>query len=292
MTLSRVVPGAIMIFSVIAALSKSGGALVAGHWAYPVLLLVVAVIGVLLLAWGIRGDEPKPGQGRAIGRWAGALAGIGIAAGTLWLAPYPATARPTIAVQSDSTGIWMGPQQAPVGIAFIPGALVDPRAYENLFAPIAEAGYPVYIAKPPLGLAFGTPDVVGQASAAMPGVGKWVVAGHSLGGAVGSGQTDGAAGLILLGAYPIDDLSQVDVPVLSVSASNDGLTTPEDVESSKQSLPPDATFVVIDGGVHAFFGDYGEQRGDGEPTITREQQQQQTRSAIQSLLQGLAPPAP
>jgi hypothetical protein len=291
MTLSRLLPGVTLILAVLAAVARAQSALLHGHWSYPVLLLVAAVIGLILVIWAFVGDKPKPGAGRALFRWAGAAAGAGLAVACLYLAPYPATAQPSTAVQHDGSGIWMGPQQAPVGIAFIPGALVDPRAYENIFAPIAEAGYPVYIAKPPLGLAFGVPDVVAQAQSALPGVQQWVVAGHSLGGAVASGQTEGAAGLILLGSYPINDISDVTVPVLSVSASNDRLATPEDVEQSRATLPKDTQFVVIDGGVHAYFGDYGPQRGDGEPTITREQQQQQTQSEIESLLGRIAPPA-
>lgn len=289
---SRLLPGAALVLAVLGALSKSGSALLHGHWAYPVLLAVSAVIGVVLIAWGLRGAKPKQGRGRTFGRWAGAAAGTGLAAWCLWLAPYPVTVQPAIATQQSGSGIWMGPQEAPVGIAFIPGALVDPRAYESIFAPIAAAGYPVYIAKPPLGLAFGVPDVIGQARQAMPGVQEWVVAGHSLGGAVASGQTEGAAGLILLAAFPIGDISSASVPVLSISASNDLLATTEDVEASRATLPADTEFVVIDGGIHAYFGDYGAQNGDGEATISRELQQQQTQSAIETFLAQLAPPGP
>lgn len=288
MTLSRLIPGVVLLLAVAAAVAQSGSALLHGHWSYPVLLAAAGLIGLGLVIWAFVGSKPKPGPGRSVLRWAGAAAGVGLAAACLYLAPYPATAQPTVAVQQNGSGIWMGPEQAPVGVAFIPGALVDPQAYENIWAPIADAGYPVYIAKPPLGLAFGVPDVIAQARAALPDVQQWVVAGHSLGGAVASGQTDGAAGLILLGAYPINDISDADVPVLSVSASNDGLSTPEDIEASRGTLPADTEFVVIDGGVHAFFGDYGPQSGDGQPTITREQQQQQTQTAIEDFLAAVA----
>lgn len=284
MTLSRLLPGVTLLLAVAAAVARSRAALLHGHWSYPALLVAATVIGLGLVIWAFAGSKPQAGAVRAVFRWAGAAAGVGLAAACLYLSPYPATAQPSIAVQQDRTGIWMGPEQAPVGVAFIPGALVDPRAYENIFAPIAEAGYPVYIAKPPLGLAFGVPDVIAQARAALPDVQQWAVAGHSLGGAVASGQTDGAAGLILLGAYPINDISDAGVPVLSVSAGNDGLSTPQDIEASRATLPADTEFVVIDGGVHAYFGDYGPQRGDGLPTITREQQQQQVQSAIEAFL--------
>ena len=291
MTLSRLLPGAALLVAVGLGVAKSRSAILSGHPTYLGLLVVALLLGLALVAWAFLGRQPKPGGVRAVFRWAAAAAGIGLAAVTWWLAPYESTATSEITGSAQSA-LWLGPERAEVGIAFIPGALVDPRAYENLFAPIAEAGYPVYIAKPPLGLAFGVPDVVAQARAALPEVQEWVVAGHSLGGAVASQQTDGAAGLILLGAYPIRDISDADVPVLSVSASNDQLSTPTDIEASKGDLPQDAQFEVVDGGIHAYFGDYGAQRGDGTPTISRQEQQEQVQGAILRFLQELQPPTP
>ena len=40
-------------------------------------------------------------------------------------------------------------------------------------------------------------------------------------------------------------------------------------------LPPDTRFVVVGGAVHAHFGDYGSQRGDGAPTIGAAEAQRQ-----------------
>ena len=286
MTWTRLVPGVALLAAVLAAIVKSGDAILYGHWAYLALLVVVALGAVGLIVWGVRGPRP---QGRVVLRSAGALAGVGLAALCWWLAPYPALATSTIAMQSSSSGILLNPDgDKTTGVAFIPGALVDPRAYENIWAPIAEQGYPVYISKPAFGLAFSVPDVIAQAQAAAPGVQQWVVAGHSLGGAVASGQTDGAAGLILLGAYPINDISDAAVPVLSISATNDALSAPADIEASKADLPADAQFVVIDGGVHAYFGDYGPQAGDGQPTIERQDQQQQVQTAVGEFLAGLS----
>jgi hypothetical protein len=47
--------------------------------------------------------------------------------------------------------------------------------------------------------------------------------------------------------------------------------------------------VVLAGGIHAFFGDYGEQPGDGNPTITRADAQEQIRKATIALLASLTP---
>ena len=40
----------------------------------------------------------------------------------------------------------------------------------------------------------------------------------------------------------------------------------------------------IEGGNHAYFGNYGEQAGDGQATISRDDQQEQTAEAIASML--------
>jgi len=77
--------------------------------------------------------------------------------------------------------------------------------------------------------------------------------------------------------------------VLSVSASNDGLATPADIEASKADLPADARFVEVEGAVHAFFGDYGPQPGDGTPTISHDQARQEISAATLELVDGLGP---
>lgn len=301
MVWTRILPGAVLVVAVMAGVLKAGGAVVAGHWAYLLWLVIAAALGVGLLWWGARGSTPKPGTARTIRRWAAAALGAGFAAATFWLAPYPVDVAdmasietpPGVVVTSDFTSIRLGPTEAEPkggGVAFIPGALVDPRAYIPLLTPLARAGHPVYIAKPPLGIAFLAPGVVARAEAAFPDVSAWVVAGHSLGGAVGSQQAvdDGAAGLILLGSFPIGDLSGSDLSVLSVSGSNDGLATPADVEASRANLPDDAQFVVIDGGVHAHFGNYGPQSGDGTAEVTREEAQAETVEAMLALLAELS----
>ncbi len=286
MTLTRLVPGGALLIAVSAAVIRSGSAVTAGHWAYLVWLVVAGLLGLLLVVWAF-GRRPGPGAVRGLFRWLAAASGVGLAALTFWLAPYPADPIPPAAA-SSSTGILLAPERpGTTGIAFLPGALVDPRAYQSILTPVVEAGYPVYIAKPPFGIAFTVPDVVAAARGADPQVQQWVVAGHSLGGAVASDQTDGSAGLILLGAFPINDISDAGVPVLSVSGSNDGLSTPADIEASKPDLPPTTEYVVIDGGTHAFFGDYGEQRGDGQPGISRAQAQAQIQQAMIQFLEGI-----
>ena len=74
-------------------------------------------------------------------------------------------------------------------------------------------------------------------------------------------------GLLLFASYPATDMAGFPAKVLSISASNDGLATPAKTDASKAMLPKGARFPVIEGAVHADFGDYGAQSGDGQPGI-------------------------
>ena len=46
----------------------------------------------------------------------------------------------------------------------------------------------------------------------------------------------------------------------------------ENYEENKGNLPKDFEDVILEGGCHAYFGMYGAQKGDGTPTMTREEQ--------------------
>ena len=156
-----------------------------------------------------------------------------------------------------------------LGLAFYPGARVPPEAYAYLARALAAQGYPTVLLSTPLNFAVFAPGKAGAAARAFPEVGAWVLGGHSLGGAMAAARAakapGSAAGLLLLAAYPGGgaDLSGSGLPVLSVSATNDGLATPAKVQAARSLLPPGARHVVLAGGNHAQFGEYGSQAGDG-----------------------------
>ncbi|PSL39324.1 alpha/beta hydrolase family protein [Labedella gwakjiensis] len=174
------------------------------------------------------------------------------------------------------------------GLVFIPGAKVDPFAYARTLAGVVEdAGVTVVITKPTLNLAFFDTRPLSTFTADAPDVDAWAVGGHSLGGVRACQLADGdpsvdVTGLVFFGSYCANDISASAIDVLSISGTADGLTTPEDVESAAPLLPADTTFVEIEGGNHADFGDYGVQPGDGESTIPRDD----ARAAITDALVG------
>ena len=83
-----------------------------------------------------------------------------------------------------------------------------------------------------------------------------------------------------MASYPLGSLAgRDDLRVTSVSGTRDGLATPADIEASRADLPASATFVAVVGAVHAFFGDYGTEPGDGSPTVSRREAQEQIADA-------------
>ena len=177
-----------------------------------------------------------------------------------------------VSIRDAGEAIVMTPtgETSGVGLVVVPGAKVDPWAYLATFREVVAAGTTVVVTKPTLSLAILDRTPLTTYTALVPEVGTWAVGGHSLGGvrACALAADDEVAGLLLLGSYCLEDLSGTDLDVLSLAGSEDGLSTPDDVASRRGTLPADADLVVLGGVAHAQFGAYGEQPGDGTPTVT------------------------
>lgn len=156
-----------------------------------------------------------------------------------------------------------------VGIVFIPGAKVDPFAYMATFRGVVAHGTTVVITKPTLNLAFFDTRPLSTFESHAPGVRTWAVGGHSLGGVRACQLAEDASGLLLLGSYCANDLSDSAVDVLSLAGTRDGLSTPAKVAAARERLPRSADMVEIRGANHARFGAYGVQPGDGVATASR-----------------------
>ena len=209
----------------------------------------------------------------------GALLLLAVAAFLIWanvgvMAAEPealAAVRDDPAVTlTDEGGAWVlapASGDSDTGLVFIPGAKVDPVAYAATLVGVVEEGVTVVITKPTLILAFFDFRPLSDFTALAPDVQDWFVGGHSLGGVRACQLAEGTDGLVLFGSYCANDLSDTDLAALSISGSEDGLSTPEKIDENAHLLPPDTVFVVIEGGNHAGFGAYGAQPGDGEATI-------------------------
>ena len=193
--------------------------------------------------------------------------------------------------------------QSTTGLIFYPGATVEPTAYAPLARTMAEAGYLTVIVKLPWGTApLDSHEVqlwqTTQAQmAAASDVQQWVVSGHSRGAAIAARtlfeHEDSFAGLVLIGtSHPKEaaySLANAQIPIAKIYASEDGLASQAEVEAFRGYLPEQAEMDEIEGGNHAQFGYYGTQLGDGQATISREDQQAQTAVYLLTFLNNLSP---
>ncbi|MBB2974973.1 hypothetical protein FHX49_000514 [Microbacterium endophyticum] len=272
------------------------GGVVHGNPAYALLLglTLLACAAVLLFAFLPRKNhEPTGGRWRSGWRRVVRIILVVLATGFIaliaWLRPHTAEEPALAAMKSDAavtitespTEIVMTPtgDQSTTGVFFQPGALVDARAYAAVLRPLAEAGHTVVIPKQPLGIAFLALGAFDEARPQHPDVTGWVVGGHSLGGTVAAIQAEGAeidttapaTGLLFFASYPATDMStSLTIPVESISGTQDGLATPENIDASRTDLPADTAFTIIDGASHAQFGSYGPQPGDNTPEISND----------------------
>ena len=158
-----------------------------------------------------------------------------------------------------------------------PGGLVRPQAYEWLGRALADHGVQTVIPEFAADLAVTGKDradgLIAHYAAGRP----VVIGGHSLGGAMAADyaarHADQLSGLILLAAYPPDgvDLTRASFGSLSLLAEHDQVAAAAKVQAGMTQLSPSSRLEVIPGAVHAFFGRYGPQQGDGVPTVRREQ---------------------
>lgn len=164
------------------------------------------------------------------------------------------------------------------GIIFYPDGKVEETAYAPLLLELTEAGYEVYLIKMPAKLAIFGMNAAEDVFEDAPHIKEWTMMGHSLGGAMAasfSADHDEEVGaLVLLAAYSTEDLNGLEMDVYSFYGTEDKVLNMEKYQEYYSNLPADMTEEIIDGGNHANYAYYGAQDGDGEATISREEQVQ------------------
>ena len=176
------------------------------------------------------------------------------------------------------------PQNPEYGLIFYPGGKVEYSSYSPLMHRLAAQNVLCIVTSMPFDLAVFNQNAADGIQENYPSVKYWYIGGHSLGGVMAasyaSNHTDTFDGLILLASYSSVDISRSGLNVISVYGSNDGVLDMNKYNESLSLLPADTKELVINGGCHAYFGSYGTQKGDGEPTITSAEQVQQTTEFI------------
>lgn len=179
-------------------------------------------------------------------------------------------------ISDDNLTFFYPEEDNDINTAFIfyPGGKVEHTSYVPLLIKLAEKGVTGILVKMPFNLAVFNINAADKVFKELPEIKNWYIGGHSLGGAMAgsyaSKNSESLEGLILLAAYPTDEISK---PVLAIYGSNDGVLDINKLRNVKD-------IVKLEGGNHAYFGNYGEQNGDGVATITREEQQEATVEAI------------
>lgn len=168
------------------------------------------------------------------------------------------------------------PDNASQGIIFYPGGKVEYTAYEPLMEEFASRGILCVLVKMPCNLAVLDMNGADGIQEQFAYINNWYMAGHSLGGAMAASyvakHTDSYKGLILLGAYSTANLTDGGLNVISIYGSEDKVLNKEKYEKYKTNLPQNYKEYIINGGCHSYYGMYGHQKGDGEPSITNVQQ--------------------
>lgn len=161
------------------------------------------------------------------------------------------------------------------GIIFYPGAKVEFTSYIPIFQQLKQQNYTCILLKMPLNFAFLNKNAADGVFSDFSEIKHWYIVGHSLGGAMASAYTsdnlDKIDGLILLGAYVYGDVPK-DKSLTIYGTEDLGLDTTKVDETGN--------VLVIEGGNHSQFGNYGKQKGDGEAKISWEEQQEITVNAI------------
>ena len=180
------------------------------------------------------------------------------------------------------------PDGATTGLIFYPGGKVEHTAYIPLMQACAENGILCVIVEMPFNLAVFDINAADGIQKEYPQIENWYIGGHSLGGSMAASylekHTNEYEGLILLGSYSTADLSDDELEVLSIYGSEDQVLNREKYNDNISNLPKDFKEIVIEGGCHAYFGMYGAQEGDGTPSITNEEQIQQTVEYIAQMI--------
>ena len=192
-------------------------------------------------------------------------------------------------VATDETIAFVPENSIKAGIVYYPGMKIRGEAYSVMADSLASDGYLCVLVNMPLNMSVLNPDVALTIVDEWPEVKDWYIGGHSMGGQVAQkcalNHPGTFKGVITVARQLDFDFSDSTIAVLGVYGSNDKICTLEEVAEDEVLTNNDCyTEVILDGGCHGYFGNYGFQRWDGEPTITREEQMQATVDAILEFL--------
>ncbi len=169
-----------------------------------------------------------------------------------------------VVVEEEGDWLIMRPKnQAPTtGVIVYPGAYCDIRGYAPVLREVARAGYFVVGVSMPFYFSIFAPDSADGVRAAFPDIERWVIAGHSMGGAMAGAYAednqDDLAGLIFWDAYPPEysSLADSDLPVTHIHRATLEGAPPQKFEDMRHLFPDESLWIPIPGGIHMYFGSF------------------------------------
>lgn len=184
----------------------------------------------------------------------------------------------TIRVQGNLT-ILTPATPSDTALIFYPGAKVEHTAYLPILEKLRQNGITCVLVKMPFNMAIFDQNAADKVFDALPDIKNWYIGGHSMGGAMASSYAANhkskVQGLILLGAYIYGDfLPENTLTVYGTLNAN-----------LEEKINYTENIVIIEGGNHAQFGNYGLQKGDPPATISSEEQQDIAIKAILDFIQ-------
>jgi len=165
-------------------------------------------------------------------------------------------------------------------IIFYPGAKVEYFSYLPMMEKIMlSSNVTCILVKMPFNMAIFDSDAADKIINRFPDIENWYLAGHSMGGAMASDfaskNQDKIMGLLLFGAYIYGNYPEENALTVYGSFNT----------SVEEKINYTENIVVIEGGNHAQFGNYGKQKGDPDATISSEEQQNIAVVAVHEFLE-------
>ena len=193
------------------------------------------------------------------------------------------TASDSVSIIEIPDGLFLDGPGEDTAMIFYPGAKVEYTAYVPLFGQLSEQGIDCFLIKMPCNLAFLGKNKAEKIIDSYE-YDNWYLSGHSLGGAMAasfaSGHLESLSGMVFFASYPTESLKSDTFSVLSIYGSEDGVLNMDKITEGKKLMPNDYTEICIEGGNHAQFGNYGEQKGDHAAWTSRKEQQERTVDAV------------
>jgi len=165
-------------------------------------------------------------------------------------------------------------------IIFYPGAKVEYFSYLPMMEKIMlSSNVTCILVKMPFNMAIFDSDAADKIINRFPDIENWYLAGHSMGGAMASDfaskNQDKIMGLLLFGAYIYGNYPEENALTVYGSFNT----------SVEEKINYTENIIVIEGGNHAQFGNYGKQKGDPDATISSEEQQNIAVAAVPEFLE-------